>query len=72
MTEPATCPRGCVDTDPDGDCQASLIVTCPLGNWQSERTDESGKFQPCGCLQRERCGGCGHCKNCDGCYCGED
>jgi hypothetical protein len=34
--------------------------------------DDSGAFNVCGCLQRERCkDGCGACLNCDGCYCGE-
>jgi hypothetical protein len=65
------CPRGCSGTDPD-DCRASLMVRCPLGFWEAERNDESGRFQPCGCLERSRCSGCGHCANCVGCFCGEE
>ncbi len=49
--------RGCRRNCPDGECY------CP---------DETGRFQPCGCLERSRCSGCGVCSNCDGCYCGED
>lgn len=48
---------GCPRGCPDGECYC---------------VDDSGKFQPCGCLERERCSGCGNCHNCDGCYCGED
>lgn len=49
---------GCPRGCPDGECYC---------------VDDSGRFQPCGCLERERCGGgCGACQNCDGCYCGED
>lgn len=59
------CPRGCKSPD---DCKASIAIPCPQGRYE---TDESGRFQPCGCLERERCNGCGCCRNCDSCYCGE-
>lgn len=36
------------------------------------REGETGRFQLCGCLEREQCPGCGVCTNCDGCFCGED
>lgn len=63
------CPRGC--QDPNGeDCKASLAIPCPQRRYD---TGDSGRFDPaCGCLERERCGGCGVCQNCDGCYCEED
>lgn len=69
-TEEKACPRGCPGDDPDT-CKASLIVRCPLGFWESERTDTSGHFQPCGCLEQEKCSSCGTCLNCEGCFCGE-
>jgi hypothetical protein len=61
MTETATCPRGCVDTDPDGGCKASIAIPCPLGNWQ-----ESEPYHVTA----------GICRDChaplDSCYCGEE
>lgn len=73
MTAPATptpaptfCPRGCQDAD---DCKASIAIPCALNLGD---TDDTGKFQPCGCLERERCRRCSFCENCEGCYCGED
>lgn len=66
LKPPRACPRGCKDAD---DCMASLIDPCPLGRYQ---TDESGRFQPCGCLERSRCKGCGNCTICVGCFCGEE
>ena len=61
------CPLGCLD--PDGeDCKASLIQPCPQGRY---RTEPSGQFQPCGCLEREKCPSCQCCRNCIGCHCGE-
>lgn len=72
MADTRTCPHGCDTTNPDT-CRASGIIDCPLGFWESERTDTSGHFNAaCGCLARSRCGGCGGCRTCDGCYCGED
>jgi hypothetical protein len=62
------CPLGCMD--PSGeDCKASLIQPCPWGRYA---VDESGRFQPCGCLERERCQDCRVCTNCEGCVCEED
>lgn len=60
------CPRGCATAD---HCKASIAIPCPQQRYD---TDATGTFQPCGCLVRERCTGCGVCQNCDGCYCGED
>ncbi|GAB3156479.1 hypothetical protein GCM10027258_62980 [Amycolatopsis stemonae] len=74
MTTPAPtptnktgCPRSCPTAD---HCKASIAIPCPQGRFDEGPT---GRFQPCGCLERERCTrGCGMCTNCDGCYCGED
>lgn len=62
------CPKGCVDGD---DCKGSLAIPCARGQHPYD-LGESGRFQPCGCLERSRCPSCGNCTNCDGCYCGED
>ncbi|MFI6304312.1 hypothetical protein ACIBCH_20775 [Amycolatopsis thailandensis] len=61
MADQKTCPRGCVDTDPDGDCQASIAIPCPLGNWQEPEPYHVSA---------------GICRDChaplDSCYCGEE
>ncbi len=66
LPSPRTCPRGCESAEY---CQASIAIPCPLGRYD---VDESGKFQPCGCLERSRCKGCGNCTICSGCFCGEE
>lgn len=61
------CPRGCLTAD---HCKASIAIPCPQRRYD---TDDSGRFQPCGHLESERCDqGCGCCLECDGCYCGEE
>jgi hypothetical protein len=60
------CPRGCASADW---CKASLISPCPKRLWD---TDNTGTFQPCGCLERAQCRDCHCCKDCVGCYCGEE
>jgi hypothetical protein len=36
----ATCTRGCTPADPDN-CQASMVVSCPLGYWDVERSESA-------------------------------
>lgn len=61
------CPRGCATAD---HCKGSIAIPCARNLWD---LGETGRFQPCGCLERSRCeDGCMCCLNCDGCYCGEE